>query len=86
LEWARGFYSAVKGQLGCTRGQLLHLWHGEPEDRKYVMMNALLVKHRFNPLVDLRFGSDGCWEWASEKPELHAEVTKYFFGRQEDAR
>ncbi len=38
----------------------------------------------FDPCADLVKTSDGTWQWASEKPELHAYVRDYFRNRNED--
>jgi hypothetical protein len=40
----------------------------------------------FDPVVDLRLGETGTWEWNSEKSELHQWATDYFKHLQEDKK
>lgn len=84
LHWAQPLAAEVQGRIGCVPGMALHLWHGDPVNRQYGSRNAILKRHHFDPAADLRLNDDGLWEWASEKPQLHQEVSTYFTGRRED--
>jgi hypothetical protein len=84
MRWAERFHRAVGDQIGVVDGTALHLWHGDAEDRRYVDRHHALLAFGFDPRRDLRPGAGGCWEWASDKPELHAWVAHYFRGRRED--
>jgi hypothetical protein len=83
-RWAEPFQRAVGGAIGVVDGAVLHLWHGTAEDRGYVDRHQALQRFGFDPGRDLRLGAGGCWEWASDKPELHAWVADYFRRRRED--
>ena len=83
-RWAEPFHRAVGGAIGVVDGAALHLWHGTAEDRGYVDRHQALQRFGFDPARDLRLGDAGCWEWASDKPELHAWVADYFRRRRED--
>ncbi|MBK6313340.1 MAG: hypothetical protein IPF53_03235 [Blastocatellia bacterium] len=65
-------------------GRLLHLWHGQWKDRRYTSRHLHLREFDFDPDLDIRVGSDGCWEWSGEKAELRDAVAAYFANRQED--
>ncbi len=82
--WSRRFFEDAKGAMGFVSGELLHLWHGRTADRRYVERTKQLVALGYDPKTDLRVGDSGAWEWATEKPELHAWVVDYFNGRRED--
>lgn len=82
--WARRQYQDVRAKLGCVPGTVLHLWHGETADRRYVLRNQELAAFGFDPAADVRVGPTGCWEWASRKPRLHAWASDYFGHRCED--
>jgi hypothetical protein len=82
--WCRRFFADVDGRLGFVPGNLLHLWHGQMSNRRYVERAKQLVGFGFDPKVDLEIGASGAWEWASEKPELHAWAVEYFAQRNED--
>jgi hypothetical protein len=85
-EWCKRVYPSVRARVGCVPGGLLHLWHGETADRKYVDRNRELAAFRFDPVRDLRPAPDGspCWEWAADRPALRQWATEYFRKRRED--
>jgi len=84
MRWAERFHGDVRASIGVVSGSALHLWHGEPGDRRYVERHRKLHAFSFDPEVDLRTGTGGCWEWASDKPDLHSWVAEYFHRRRED--
>lgn len=83
-RWAEGFHADVRGRVGYVHGTLLHLWHGDIADRRYVDRNQDLVRLGFDPATDLRVGAGGSWEWARDKPALHRWAVEYFGARRED--
>lgn len=84
LGWAVGFHADVQGRVGALPGELHHLWHGDPVNRRYRIRHSDLAMHGFDPRADIRPGRDGAWRWASEKPALHALLRDYFQSRQDD--
>ncbi len=82
--WCRRFHEDAQNKLGVTQGYLMHLWHGSMTRRKYVECAQTLIGFGYDPKVDVRIGPSGAWEWASDKPELHAWVRGYFAQRDED--
>jgi hypothetical protein len=84
VRWAEGFYRDVQGRIGFVPGTVLHRWHGRWRDRDYTNRHAHLRAFGFDPETDLRLGQSACWEWASDKPELHAWAAGYFARRLED--
>lgn len=84
LQWAQPLAAEVQGRIGCAPGMALHLWHGDPVNRQYGSRNAILQRHRFDPVTDLCLNEAGLWEWASTKAEMHREVIAYFASRRED--
>jgi hypothetical protein len=83
-DWCRAVYPRVRARVGFVPGALLHLWHGEVGDRRYVDRNRELAGFGFDPAADVRVGAAGCWEWASQKPGLHRWAADYFGRRRED--
>jgi hypothetical protein len=83
-RWARRVHEATGARLSFTPGRLLHLWHGTIENRRYDQRNRELLALAFDPSEDLRISGNGCWEWASDKPALHAWARRYFVERRED--
>ena len=83
-RWSRQLHEEVGARLSFTPGRLLHLWHGTIENRRYAQRNEELCGLAFDPKQDIRVSATGCWEWASDKPELHAWARRYFEERKED--
>jgi len=83
-KWAESVYRSIRAKVSYVPGTLFHLWHGETINRRYVLRNSELAFFNFDPAQDLRVGKDGCWEWASDKPELHRWAAEYFGKRRED--
>lgn len=86
LRWATAFYDDVAGRVDALSGEVHHLWHGDPEDRRYNLRHSDLASHNFDPSTDIRPGADGAWRWASDKPALHALLRDYFQSRHDDGR
>jgi hypothetical protein len=83
-RWQRGVWADVRGQVGCVSGDVIHLYHGTRDNRRYAARTALLRDADYDPTHDIRVGEAGLLEWSSEKPALHAAVREYFQGRRED--
>lgn len=83
-NWAEPFFAATQGQLGCVEQAAMHLWHGDIEDRRYRQRFYDLSPFEFDPNKDICRGRDGAWQWASDKPGLHALLRDYFAVRNED--
>jgi hypothetical protein len=86
LKWAQAFYQDVQGNVGHVPGRIIHLWHGEMEDRKPGQRHSGLSPHDFNPARDIAIGESGAWRWSSDKPALHVYLKDYFASRYEDGR
>jgi hypothetical protein len=83
-DWCRLMYRSVRARVGCVSGTLLHLWHGDIDNRRYVARNRELAGLGFDPHRDLRTNRSGCWEWARERPTLQKWAERYYAGRKED--
>lgn len=91
-EWYAEIRNRVGGRVSFTPGNVLHLYHGHIKNRGYLGWNETGGKRElifndveFDPRTDLRMNADGCWEWASDKPELHRFVRRYFWLRNDDS-
>ncbi len=84
LEWGRQLWEDVRGRVGVVAGDLVHLWHGTRQDRRYVGRYRFLSGHDYDPSIDVRVAENGLLEWASDKPGMHADVRRYFGLRRED--
>ncbi|MDP1569406.1 MAG: hypothetical protein Q8L86_05325 [Vicinamibacterales bacterium] len=79
--WGTPVAEATGGRIGWVPGRVLHLHHGDWQSRGYDERQAILHRAEFDPMADLTLDEAGCWQWASDKPALHAEVAAYFAAR-----
>lgn len=86
LDWAQPFHQDVKGNVSHVPGRIIHLWHGELQDRKPGLRHSGLRAHDFNPTRDIAISESGAWRWASDKPAMHVYLKDYFAARYEDGR
>lgn len=82
--WARAVYPAVRGRIAALPGRILHLWHGQTENRRYVERNRELAAMGFNPHRDLERDSNGLWSWRRKRHRLTDWAVQYFAHRRED--
>jgi len=83
-SWSEPFSAEVRGKVGAIDGRVLHLWHGDLENRRYRLRNSDFARFEFDPFRDLTQGRGGAWRWSSPKPRMHQFVRDYFFSREED--
>jgi len=84
LAWAEPFYQSVQGKISFVEGDLLHLWHGEPSNRRWFERYGGLGPYCFDPFIDVALSDSGCWRWNTAKLALHEYVRSYFAARHED--
>lgn len=84
IDWINNIYWEIKGSVYYREGLIFHLWHGKMENRFYWLRRNVLRKYGFEPKRDIRISRNGCWEWATNKGELHKSIRRYFWMRNED--
>jgi hypothetical protein len=84
LEWQASYQDCVNGNIGYIDGTVVNYWHGRREDRVYDTKWQILVKHEFDPKVDLQKTTDGLLELTSRNPGLRDDIRQYFRSRNED--
>jgi hypothetical protein len=84
LNWGENFYKDVLGRVGYVSGSILHLWHGDRVNRKYLERSIILNNFGFDPVNDISIDENGCWKWNSNKSNIHQWAINYFSERKED--
>lgn len=84
LKRTRWQERCLVGNCGLLRGACLHFWHGEREDRKYKTRGDILMRHEFNPDLDLKQDASLLWQLTDRSPGLRRDIQEYFTGRNED--
>jgi hypothetical protein len=83
-SWARVAYQATEGKLGSIPGRILHLWHGDAKNRRYLQRAHELRRFEFSPSRDLLIDESGCWSWANGNVKLQDWAARSFADRRED--
>jgi hypothetical protein len=83
-QWAAPFFTDVQGSIGFVPGKILHLWHGEAQNKRMYERLLELAAFEFDPNTDVRVKHGEALEWNSSKPELHRWFQNYFASRMED--
>jgi hypothetical protein len=84
IAWAKPFYETVRAEIGYLDGDIFHLWHGDIRERATRARHEGLSRFEFDPFTDIAIGEGGCWQWNTDKPEMHQYVREYFASRKED--
>lgn len=83
-RWAAASSAAVRGEVGCVRGTIVHRFHGTRRDRKYVERHEVARRHRFDPAADIEIAPNGLWRWTDADSALARETAEYFISRNDD--
>jgi hypothetical protein len=86
LAWAEAFHDAVRSNVGFVEGNLVHLWHGNSEHRRYGDRYQELTRFQFDPFEDIAIDNNKAWRWNTNKTEMHDCVSGYFLSRREDGQ
>jgi hypothetical protein len=86
VDWnARARQALGRDHVGYVRGLSFHLWHGHLVNRHYSTREQILIRNKFDPKTDLSRDHQGLLQFASNKPQLVADVRAYFSERDEDS-
>lgn len=84
LQWQTTVNADVQRAFGYVPGDIHHLWHGNKQDRRYILRYDDLKT--FNPMSDLVREPSGLWTWsATADPLMVDAVKRHFDSRNEDA-
>lgn len=83
-EWSKKIYPKIKSKISYVEGALLHLWHGDVENRNYVVRQRTLEEYQFNPYEDIALNNNNCWKWEGKNDKLAKWAEEYFVLRKED--
>ena len=83
-SWAESYSEAVQGEVGFVDAPVVHLWHGDVQNRRYAARHADFARFDFDPFADIALGPSDCWRWNTAKSEMHEFVRAYFASRKED--
>lgn len=80
-QWGRCIYNDVRSSVYYLPGRALHLWHGSVGRRDYMERQRILKENDYDPDADVSMDAEECWQWSSDKPDLHSRAKAYFDAR-----
>ncbi|MDP3646330.1 MAG: hypothetical protein Q8R25_04545 [bacterium] len=85
-EWGERFYELVQGKFTAVPGEIVHLWHGELVNRRYLQRMLETNALGYDPYIDVIAPPGQPLEWHPEmdKQGLRDYFTEYFRSRRED--
>lgn len=84
LSWQQKAEYASGGIVGYVPGRIEHHFHGPKTRRQYWTRWQILVKYKFDPLIDLKYDSQGVLKLKGKRKLEHA-VMRYNRERLEDS-
>lgn len=85
LAWQERAETHVRRSLGAVRGTITHAWHGNHRDRKYIQRWDTLLKHNYDPDVDLTYDHQGLPQLTHVGMRMHNDLIAYMSQRNEDS-
>lgn len=79
---------ALKKNIGCVNGTLLHSFHGRKQQRFYTTRESILIDNDYNPHTDIQKDWQGLYQFVLEEPRqvrMRDQLRHYFRSRNEDS-
>ncbi len=83
-RWQERANKFINGDIGYMNGTILHYWHGQKADRRYVDRWKILVDNDYDPVEDIYRDAQGLLQLNKNKPALRDQIKDYFSHRNED--
>ncbi len=83
-QWQEKAQYACGGIVGYTPGRLEHNFHGPKSRRQYASRWEILVKYKFDPMLDIKYDHQGVIKLRGKKQLEHA-IMRYNRERFEDS-
>lgn len=84
-EWADRTNGIILGRVSYIPGEILHLWHGHPLNRRYMEGRDELQALGFDPYRDVKYDEE-VLAWADNRRDLADWARRYWEDRKEDDR
>lgn len=84
MIWSNNFFKSINKSIFYVSGNVLHLYHGNVNNRQYEKRAKYLSENNYDPNSDIVLNENNVWQWSSNKPNLKNSVKNYFSERYED--
>lgn len=82
-------HHAIRRDVGCVNGTILHNWHGRKANRKYHDRWQILVNNHYQPHHDIKRSHNGIYAFHDDGSfrfmRLRDEIRNYFRARSENS-
>ena len=85
-DWACRAAESCAGRTGCIDGRILHLFHGDMEERQYRSRIDNLLPFALDLDADICAADGDPWSWRRDRSALNAYFLKYMRARNEDGQ
>jgi len=85
LIWEDRANRYIRRNIGYLPGLILHRWHGKKGNRNYKQRWNILLKHNFDPELDLKKDWQGLHQLTERSIGLRDDLRAYFRMRNEDS-
>ena len=83
-RWAAAAAAACRDRLECRSGRILHLFHGDLENRQYKSRIDGLIPFALDLDRDIYAEHGQPWSWQRDRDQLNAYFLNYMRARKED--
>lgn len=83
--WQDRATTHIKQNVGYMAGTIYHHFHGKKKNRRYTERWEILLKHKFDPILDLKRDWQGLWAFSDKGIRLRNDIREYFRQRNEDS-
>lgn len=83
--WQERCARHVRKNVGYVEGTILHMFHGDKQNRQYQSRWQILVNNAFDPLRDIVKDYRGVYWFSGTKSQLERDIQRYFRTRNEDS-
>lgn len=85
MEWEQRAEKYIRRNIGYVPGTILHRWHGNKRNRRYQERWNIIIKHLFDPELDLKKDWQGLFQLTERNRGLRDDLRYYFKLRNEDS-
>jgi hypothetical protein len=88
MSWQANAVRTLRKNIGTVPGSAIHHFHGNFKNRQYDSREHILIKHRFDPMKDLKRSANGIYSLVDDGTDrfvqMRNDIRSYFGSRNED--
>lgn len=83
--WEERCEKHINRNVGYVHGTIMHYWHADKKNRRYIDRWKILVNNNYDPLRDIKRDHNGVFQLETLKYKLRDDIRRYFRQRNEDS-